>query len=35
MDGAYGELGLPFDYALSIVATVIPRNSKWAVADCG
>jgi D-serine deaminase-like pyridoxal phosphate-dependent protein len=35
MDGAYGELGLPFDYALSIVATVIHANSKWAVADCG
>ena len=35
MDGAYGELGLPFDYALSIVATVIHANPKWAVADCG
>jgi D-serine deaminase-like pyridoxal phosphate-dependent protein len=35
MDGAYGQLGLPFEYALSIVATVIHANPKWAVADCG
>jgi D-serine deaminase-like pyridoxal phosphate-dependent protein len=35
MDTAYGELGLPFDFALTIVATVIAANPEWAVADCG
>jgi len=35
MDSAYGELGLPFEYALAIVATVIHTNPEWAVADCG
>lgn len=35
MDTAYAELGLPFDYALAVVATVIHANPKWAVADCG
>ncbi len=35
MDTAYAELGLPFEHALSIVATVIHANPKWSVADCG
>jgi D-serine deaminase-like pyridoxal phosphate-dependent protein len=35
MDTAYGELDLPFEYALSIVATVVHANPEWAVADCG
>jgi D-serine deaminase-like pyridoxal phosphate-dependent protein len=35
MDGAYGELDLPFRRALSIVATVISVTDAHAVADCG
>jgi D-serine deaminase-like pyridoxal phosphate-dependent protein len=37
MDLAYGELGLPFRRALSVVATVISTNlaGGYAVADCG
>jgi D-serine deaminase-like pyridoxal phosphate-dependent protein len=35
MDTAYAELGLPFEHALSIVATVIHTNPEWSVADCG
>ena len=35
MDTAYAHLGLPFEYALAVVATVIHANSKWTVADCG
>jgi len=35
MDTAYGELGLPFRQALSLVATVISVSPKYAVADCG
>jgi D-threonine aldolase len=35
MDTSYGRLGLPFRQALSIVATVVSVNPKWAVADCG
>jgi D-serine deaminase-like pyridoxal phosphate-dependent protein len=35
MDNAYAELGLPFEHALGIVATVIHTNRKWTVADCG
>jgi len=36
MDTAYGRLGLPFEPALSILATVISvRPGRWAVADCG
>jgi D-serine deaminase-like pyridoxal phosphate-dependent protein len=35
MDTAYGKLGLPFEQALSVLATVISVSRKWAVADCG
>ncbi|MGH9096569.1 MAG: alanine racemase, partial [Acidimicrobiales bacterium] len=35
MDTAYGKLGLPFEPALSVLATVISVSRKWAVADCG
>jgi D-serine deaminase-like pyridoxal phosphate-dependent protein len=35
MDTAYGELGLPFSQALSVLATVISVSAGWAVADCG
>jgi D-serine deaminase-like pyridoxal phosphate-dependent protein len=35
MDTAYGHLDLPFELALSIVATVISVSDGWAVADCG
>ncbi len=35
MDTAYGNLGLPFVQALSVLATVISVSSSWAVADCG
>ena len=35
MDTAYGELGLPFSPALSVLATVISVSAGWAVADCG
>jgi D-threonine aldolase len=35
MDTAYGHLDLPFELALSIVATVISVSESWAVADCG
>ena len=35
MDTAYGALGLPFQRALHIVATVISVSGKRAVADCG
>jgi len=35
MDGAYGELDLPFRRALSVLATVISVSSDHAVADCG
>jgi D-serine deaminase-like pyridoxal phosphate-dependent protein len=35
MDTAYAELDLPFEYALTFVATVIHTNPKWNVADCG
>ena len=35
MDTAYGHLDLPFELALSIVATVISVSEGWAVADCG
>jgi D-threonine aldolase len=35
MDTAYGKLGLPFEQALFIVATVISVSEAWAVADCG
>jgi D-serine deaminase-like pyridoxal phosphate-dependent protein len=35
MDTAYGELGLPFRQALTVLATVISVSPKYAVADCG
>lgn len=35
LDTAYGKLGLPFRPALSVVATVVSVNDRWAVADCG
>lgn len=35
MDTAYGHLDLPFELALSIVATVVSVSDGWAVADCG
>ncbi|HEV3212068.1 MAG TPA: alanine racemase [Acidimicrobiales bacterium] len=37
MDTAYGELGLPFAQALTVLATVISvnRSGGWAVVDCG
>ena len=35
MDTSYGELDLPFVQALTVLATVISVNPKWAVADCG
>ena len=35
MDTAYGQLGLPFEQALSVLATVISVSPEWAVADCG
>lgn len=35
MDTAYGALGLPFEPALRLVATVISVSPKFAVADCG
>jgi D-threonine aldolase len=36
MDTAYAKLGLPFQHALSVLATVISINpAGWAVADCG
>ncbi len=35
MDTAYGQLGLPFGQALSVLATVVSVSSDWAVADCG
>ena len=35
MDTAYAKLGLPFELALAVVATVIHTNPKWSVADCG
>jgi D-serine deaminase-like pyridoxal phosphate-dependent protein len=36
MDTAYGQLGLPFRPALTLLATVVSVNrAGWAVADCG
>ena len=35
MDTAYDQLGLPFEPALFVVATVISVSEKFAVADCG
>jgi len=35
MDTSYAALGLPFEPALSVLATVISVSSAYAVADCG
>ena len=35
MDTAYGQLGLPFERAVHVVATVVSVNGPRAVADCG
>jgi D-serine deaminase-like pyridoxal phosphate-dependent protein len=35
MDTAYAKLGLPFQQALSVLATVISVSDSFAVADCG
>jgi D-serine deaminase-like pyridoxal phosphate-dependent protein len=35
MDTAYAKLGLPFEQALTVLATVISVSPGWAVADCG
>jgi D-serine deaminase-like pyridoxal phosphate-dependent protein len=35
MDTAYGELGLPFQRAVHVVATVVSAGGPRAVADCG
>lgn len=35
MDAAYGRLGLPFEQAVFVLATVISSSSEWSVADAG
>ena len=35
MDTAYGALDIPFELALSLLATVISVSESYAVADCG
>ena len=35
MDTAYEKLELPFQPALSLLATVVSVSKRWAVADCG
>jgi D-serine deaminase-like pyridoxal phosphate-dependent protein len=35
MDTAYGQLDVPFQQALTVLATVISVSAKYAVADCG
>lgn len=35
MDAAYGKLGLPFEQAAYILATVVSSSAGWAVADAG
>jgi D-serine deaminase-like pyridoxal phosphate-dependent protein len=35
MDTAYDRLGLPFELALTVLATVISVGEGWAVADAG
>jgi D-serine deaminase-like pyridoxal phosphate-dependent protein len=35
MDSAYASLGLPFEQALTVLATVISVSPDWAVADAG
>jgi D-serine deaminase-like pyridoxal phosphate-dependent protein len=35
MDTAYAKLDIPFEQALTVLATVISVSPGWAVADCG
>ncbi len=35
MDTAYGRLGLPFDQAVFVLATVVSSSRDWSVADAG
>ncbi len=35
MDVAYGRLGLPFEQAVFVLATVVSGNRDWSVADAG
>ena len=35
MDTAYAKLGLPFELAFAVLATVVSVSEKYAVADCG
>jgi D-serine deaminase-like pyridoxal phosphate-dependent protein len=35
MDTAYGKLGLPFEQALFVLASVISSSGQWSVADAG
>jgi D-threonine aldolase len=35
MDTQYGSLGLPFEQAVHVLATVISSSEQWAVADVG
>jgi D-serine deaminase-like pyridoxal phosphate-dependent protein len=35
MDTAYGQLGLPFEQAVFVLATVVSSAAEWAVADAG
>lgn len=35
MDTAYAKLDIPFEQALSVLATVVSVSERWAVADCG
>ncbi len=35
MDSAYGRLGLPFQQAVFVLATVISASREWSVADAG
>ena len=35
MDTAYDQLDLPFEPAVSVLATVVSVARNWAVADCG
>ena len=34
-DSAYGRLGLPFEQAVTILATVVSTSRDWSVADAG
>jgi D-serine deaminase-like pyridoxal phosphate-dependent protein len=35
MDTAYTAAGMPFEQALTVLATVVSSSPEWAVADCG